>query len=114
MPLDVVRRLLTPLREPLVTSRYPAVPPLLQGASHGLPEVDRLRCDRSAVCVEACPTDAITLQETGWAIDAGRCVFCSACALACPTDAIRMGSEVELAGRDRASLVSVTPLEARR
>ena len=37
MPLDVVRRLLTPLRKPTATSRYPDAPPLLQPAARGLP-----------------------------------------------------------------------------
>jgi formate hydrogenlyase subunit 6/NADH:ubiquinone oxidoreductase subunit I len=114
MPLDVVRRLLTPLREPVVTSRYPDAPPLLQPALRGLPEVDPTRCDREAACVSACPTAAINVSDDGWSIDAGRCVFCSACALACPHGAIRLGPRVELAATDRATLVVVTPLEARR
>ena len=113
MPLDVLRRLLTPLREPIVTSRYPDAPPVLQPATRGLPEVDPARCERAGACVTACPTGAIALDDAGWAVDAGRCVFCSACALACPHDAIQLGSRVELAGRDRADLVIVTRLEAR-
>jgi formate hydrogenlyase subunit 6/NADH:ubiquinone oxidoreductase subunit I len=114
MPLDVLRRLLTPLREPIVTSRYPDSPPLLQPATRGLPEVDTARCERAGACVAACPTGAIGLQEAGWELDAGRCVFCSACALACPHDAIRLGARVELAGRARSDLVVVTPLEPGR
>jgi formate hydrogenlyase subunit 6/NADH:ubiquinone oxidoreductase subunit I len=113
MPLDVVRRLLGPLREPIVTSHYPAVPPLLQTASRGLPELDPVRCDRYGACVVACPTGAIGLDDAGWSIDAGRCVFCNACAAACPNAAIRLGSVVELAGRDRDSLIHRTPLEHR-
>jgi formate hydrogenlyase subunit 6/NADH:ubiquinone oxidoreductase subunit I len=114
MPLDVVRRLLKPLREPVVTSRYPDAPPLLQPAVRGLPEVDPGRCERTAACVDACPTGAIFLAETGWSVDTGSCVFCSACALACPSGAIRLGSRVELAGRDRYDLIVRTGLEARR
>jgi formate hydrogenlyase subunit 6/NADH:ubiquinone oxidoreductase subunit I len=114
MPLDVLRRLLRPLREPIVTSRYPAEPPHLRPGSHGLPEVDPGRCGRDGACVTACPTGAIELVDAGWALDAGRCVFCSACVLACPNAAIRMGDRVELAARDRIRLVDVTPLEPRR
>jgi formate hydrogenlyase subunit 6/NADH:ubiquinone oxidoreductase subunit I len=113
MPLDVLRRLLTPLREPIVTSRYPDAPPLLQLATRGLPEVDPVRCERAGACVTACPTGAIVLRDASWEVDAGRCVFCSACALACPHDAIRLGSRIELAGHARADLVIVTRLEAR-
>jgi formate hydrogenlyase subunit 6/NADH:ubiquinone oxidoreductase subunit I len=110
MPLDVVRRLLTPLRERVVTSRYPAEPPLLQPAAHGLPEVDPARCDRDGACVTACPTSAISVADSSWSVDAGCCVFCSACALACPEGAIRMGARVELAARRRDGLVVVTQL----
>ena len=113
MPLDVVRRLLRPLREPVVTSRYPAEPLFIPAGSHGLPVVDPARCSRDGACVTACPTGAIELVERGWALDAGRCVFCSACVIACPNEAIWMGDRIELAARDRARLVEITRLESR-
>jgi len=43
-----------------------------------------LRCGR---CVEACPHDAITLNDDGPAIDAERCQACGACVSACPSGA---------------------------
>jgi formate hydrogenlyase subunit 6/NADH:ubiquinone oxidoreductase subunit I len=113
MPLDVVRRLLAPLREPIVTSRYPDTPPRLQEATRGLPEVDPARCERDGACVKVCPTGAINLAEIGWSIDAGLCVFCGLCADACRPGAIRLGRRVELAGSDRAALVELTALENR-
>ncbi len=113
MPLDVVRRLLTPLREPIVTSRYPDAQPLLQEATRGLPEVDPARCERDGACVTACPTRAIELRDGGWSIDAGRCVFCGLCADACRPEAIRLGQRVELAGTERAALVQLTSLDNR-
>lgn len=113
MPLDVVRRLIGPLRTPIVTSRYPAAPPVLQPATHGLPVVDPTRCDREDACVAACPTAAITVTDSAWAIDAGRCVFCSACVSACPTGAVTMGGPTVLVRGDRAALVILTRLEPR-
>jgi len=110
MPLDVLARILDPLRRPVLSSRYPAAPPLLAQGIRGLPEVDPARCERDARCVAVCPTGAIALGEDGWAIDAGRCVFCAACAGACPTGAISLGSRVELAGRERGALTIVTRL----
>ena len=110
MPFDVLRRLLGPLRESIGTSRYPDVEPLLQPATHGLPEVDPTRCERDRACVAVCPTQALRVDDDGWWLDSGRCVFCSACALACPHDAIRLGSRIELASRDRRDLVVLTPL----
>ena len=130
MPLDVVRRLLTPILNPVPTSRYPEAAPLLQPATHGLPELDSYRCNADGACVAVCPTGAIELTtadsgasaaksksnsksksaaETNakpiWQLDAGKCIFCNACVAACPNDAIRAGSRVELASRDRGALV---------
>jgi Ni,Fe-hydrogenase III small subunit/NAD-dependent dihydropyrimidine dehydrogenase PreA subunit len=88
MPLDVIRRILTPLGSPIVTSRYPASPALVAPAARRLPVVDAARCDRNASCVTACPTGAITLAADGWTVDPGKCVFCDACLDACPAGAI--------------------------
>lgn len=104
MPLDVFDRLVRPLRGRQVTGRYPDAPPDLPAAARGLPELDVARCDGSAACVSACPTGAIRLSGTLWALDAGACIFCGACARICPRDAIRLGHEIELATRDRAAL----------
>jgi len=65
MPLDLVRRLLTPLRNPVPTSRYPEAEPLLQFATRGLPAIDPTRCDKNGACVEICPTNAIEFVVGG-------------------------------------------------
>ena len=65
MPLDLVRRLLTPLRKPVPTSRYPKTEPLLEPATRGLPAIDPSRCDRNGACVEICPTNAIEFEVAG-------------------------------------------------
>jgi formate hydrogenlyase subunit 6/NADH:ubiquinone oxidoreductase subunit I len=104
MPLDVLDRLLRPLRARPVTSRYPDVAPDLPAAARGLPELDAARCDGSAACVDVCPTGAIALSDGVWSLDAGRCILCGACGRACPRDAIRLGHRIELAARDRADL----------
>ena len=105
MPLDIFDRLLRPLRRGPVTSRYPDDPPDLPPAARGLPELDAIRCDGSAMCVGACPTGAIALSDSVWSLDAGACIFCGACARVCPRDAIRLGPQIELAVRDRADLM---------
>ena len=114
MPLDVFDRLLRPLRSRPLTSRYPDAPPILAPAARGLPVLDSNRCDASAACVDACPTEAIRLVKRTWSLDAGACIFCGACARACPRDAIRLGPGVELASRDRADLVIARPLAPER
>ena len=105
MPFDVFDRLLRPLRNRPVTSGYPEAPPDLPPAARGLPELDVVRCDGSAACVDACPTGAIWLSGRVWSLDAGACIFCGACARACPRDAIRLEPQIELAAEDRADLV---------
>ncbi|MEW5992379.1 MAG: 4Fe-4S binding protein [Chloroflexota bacterium] len=114
MPLDVLDRLLRPLRGRPLTSRYPDAPPVLVAATRGLPELDASRCDASGSCVEACPTGAIRLVARTWSLDAGACIFCGACARACPRAAIRLGRAIELAVRDRTDLVVTVPLEPDR
>jgi Ni,Fe-hydrogenase III small subunit/formate hydrogenlyase subunit 6/NADH:ubiquinone oxidoreductase subunit I len=112
MPLDLVRRLITPLRDPVPTSLYPGAAPLLQAAIRGLPAIDPDRCDDNGDCARACPTGAIEAEASGAirAVDAGRCVFCAACVTACPAGAMTMTSRVELARPSRAELVESAPL----
>ena len=57
--------------------------------------IDRATCAGCAVCVEACPTGAINLDENEGVstIDPGLCNECLACLDVCPTGAIR---QVEL------------------
>jgi Ni,Fe-hydrogenase III small subunit/formate hydrogenlyase subunit 6/NADH:ubiquinone oxidoreductase subunit I len=107
MPLDLVRRLLTPLLDPVPTSSYPEAAPLLAPAARGLPEIDPAHCDGAGACAEACPTGAIESEASGnvRAVDAGRCIFCAACVLACPKGAISMGARVELASPSRTQLI---------
>jgi formate hydrogenlyase subunit 6/NADH:ubiquinone oxidoreductase subunit I len=110
MPFDILARILHPLKQPALSSRYPKEPPLLAPGVRGLPVVDPARCDRRGACVLACPTAAIELSARTWAVDAGRCIFCARCADACPTGAITLSSRVELAARDPRALVIVTEL----
>jgi Ni,Fe-hydrogenase III small subunit/formate hydrogenlyase subunit 6/NADH:ubiquinone oxidoreductase subunit I len=65
MPLDLIRRLLTPLRHPVPTSRYPETAPLLEPATRGLPAIDPARCDRNGACIEICPTNALEFGVGG-------------------------------------------------
>ena len=104
MPRDVLDRLFRPLRARPVTSRYPDAPPDLPAAVRGLPELDPVRCDGSAACVDVCPTRAIALSDRVWSLDAGACIFCGACERACPRNAIKLGGRIELAARDKRDL----------
>ena len=50
------------------------------------PETDEARCSKCGICVEACPTDAITLGET-LTTNGHLCTLCCACVKVCPDEA---------------------------
>jgi Ni,Fe-hydrogenase III small subunit/NAD-dependent dihydropyrimidine dehydrogenase PreA subunit len=88
------------------TIAYPAQQPTLPDRLRGLPIVDASKCPEDCrACVEACPTDAISIDERGFRLDLGRCLFCTECVEACPEGAIQYSQEYRLATRTRADLV---------
>ena len=51
--------------------------------------VDEDTCISCGVCVDACPVDAITMEDKA-IIDAETCTDCGACVDECPVDAISL------------------------
>jgi Ni,Fe-hydrogenase III small subunit/NAD-dependent dihydropyrimidine dehydrogenase PreA subunit len=94
------------LRQGHGTIPYPAQVPAFPDRFRGLPVVDVSKCpDGCRSCAEACPTDAITVDDRGFRIDLGRCLFCTECVQACPEGAIRYSQEYRLAVRSREDLI---------
>ena len=94
------------LRQGHRTIAYPATEPTLPDRFRGLPVIDASKClDGCRSCVEACPTNAISIGANGPKLDLGRCLFCTDCMQACPEGAIRYGQEYRLATRNRDDLV---------
>src|SRR4051812_41927813 len=88
------------------TVRYPDQVPPLPDRYRGLPLVDTAKCpDGCRRCAEACPTDAITVDERGFRLDLGRCLFCTDCTDACPAGAITYSQDHRLATRTREDLI---------
>lgn len=93
------------------TIKFPAGPaPALPDRFRGRPLFDSARCpDGCQVCMEACPTAAISLVGKGpkpaIRLDLGKCLFCSDCQEACPEGAISHSPDYRLAVRRRNDLV---------
>jgi len=51
--------------------------------------VDQETCTGCGACVEACPVDAISLDDKA-KVDADTCIDCGTCVEECPVDAISM------------------------
>jgi Ni,Fe-hydrogenase III small subunit/formate hydrogenlyase subunit 6/NADH:ubiquinone oxidoreductase subunit I len=88
------------------TIAFPKGQPTLPDRFRGLPVVDQSKCPAGCrECADACPTEAITIDDKGLRLDLGRCLFCTECVEACPQEAIRYTQDFRLATRTRDSLV---------
>ncbi|HHU7928559.1 TPA: formate hydrogenlyase subunit HycF, partial [Escherichia coli] len=85
------------------TSSYPLEPIAVDKNFRGKPEQNPQQCIGCAACVNACPSNALTVEtdlatgELAWQFDLGRCIFCGRCEEFCPTAAIKLSQEYELA-----------------
>jgi len=53
-------------------------------------KVNLEKCDGCEECVEACPTEVITMVDGHAEIDQDECVDCEACIEVCPNEALYM------------------------
>lgn len=85
------------------TSSYLLEPMPVDKNFRGKPEHNPQQCIGCAACVNACPSNALTVEtdlktgELAWQFNLGRCIFCGRCEEVCPTVAIRLSQEYELA-----------------
>ena len=74
-----------------IAEGQPVIPDIAAASTparfRGRPKLDPSRCpDGCQVCVDTCPTNAISANPL--TIDLGACVFCPLCTEACPEGAI--------------------------
>lgn len=109
------RILLESIKQGVVRPFSPDGPELPPERFRGVVMLNPDRCDHSAECVRACPTQAITLdddlenQRARWEVNHALCLFCGLCEEACPRGAIALGRQEQLAVKAKDDLrVSVT------
>ena len=59
-------------------------------ASNYFAQVDAALCTGCQTCVERCPTDAVTLEDTVSSVDLARCIGCGLCVPTCAEGAMRL------------------------
>lgn len=102
----MLRALRARLKQGYRTIGFPDKPPVLPQMYAGRPQCDASKCRKDCkVCIQACPTGALSRKGDAVAIDMGRCLFCTDCIDACPTKAIQFTTEYRLAARSRDALV---------
>ena len=96
------------LRIGIVTTSYPETPVEISRFARGRPEIDWHKWEDARPATAACPTGAISFQDTGERrvvrLDVAKCTFCGLCAEADKN--IRMTNVCECAARRRDDLVT--------
>ncbi len=92
----------------VVTTSYPATPPVSSPRARGKPEIDWANWKDARPAAAICPTGAISFQDANARrtaqLDLSRCIFCGLCAEV--DKAIRMTSLCECAARSRRELIT--------
>src|SRR5665648_26795 len=88
------------------TMKFPkGIPPTMPDRFLGIPIISTEKCpDDCKNCVEACPTNAISLNGD-ISIDMGKCIFCLDCIKSCQHERITFSKDYRMAVRNRNDLI---------
>lgn len=99
------------LKGGVATQSYPLQPIDVDANFRGKPEHHAQQCIGCAACVNACPSNALsvatdlTAGQLAWTFNLGRCIFCARCEEVCPTAAITLSQQFELAVWNKADFL---------
>lgn len=91
------------LKTGVATQSYPLSPIEVDKNFRGKPQHNPQQCIGCAACVNACPSNALSVEtdlvtdQHAWQFNLGRCIFCGRCEEVCPTAAIKLSQKYELA-----------------
>ncbi len=100
-----------------VTEKYPFAPVEVPEDFRGKPEIDPEKCIGCGACANACPPEALKVEEDSEKgirtvrFFLGRCIFCARCEEVCPVGAIKLTREFELASLSRDDLYQEVKLK---
>jgi formate hydrogenlyase subunit 6/NADH:ubiquinone oxidoreductase subunit I len=87
------------------TILYPLHPvkPILPKRSRGFLSVDTYKCDLCGKCKEACPSNAIDIDDNNISININyiMCMYCHQCISSCPKKALSFSEEFEGASKNK-------------
>lgn len=65
----------------------------LEGPRKGHIEIDSDTCQLCGVCVNKCPTQAMSIEDENIVVDTEKCILCDSCEVTCPANAIKLKKE---------------------
>ncbi len=108
------------LKTGTATTPYPLQPVEVDKNFRGKPQHNPAQCIGCAACVNACPSNALSVNlndaqsQLDWQFNLGRCIFCGRCEEVCPTAAIALTTEYELAVWRKADFLQQASFEVCR